>query len=997
MYRRAVVLIGLFTLLVTAPAQAATFTVNSTTDPVGASGCTVTLCTIRTAIAAAAANGSTTDDIVDIPAGTYTLTTGLGALAVPASATRITISGAGANTTFVQAPAASGIRVLSLGSSAGVTISNLTLRNGNVTQGNGGNLALSSFTTATLSGVRVAGGSAPRGGGIATAGSSALTISKSLIDSNVASGTTNSDLGGGLYVEGQTSATAVTIQDSTFTANRAQQGGAIGVVNNTGQNPILRGVTIARNTARGNPGIAGVYSVNTTARFQGSILSENTYNFVTGSGTIPVTTNCALASAAIDDGGNLESATDCGLAGHQSSDPLLAASLDTSQPPALALGATSPAIDIAACGARVEDQRGVPRPQGATCDAGAYERDAVVPNTTITGGPAGPTSDTTPTFSFTSTEAGTFECRIDAAAFSGCSSPFTPAALGEGPHTFEVRAIDLAGNVDASPATRPFTVDTTPPDTTISGGPSSPTNDTTPTFVINSSEPGSTFECRVDAGSFGSCFGSYTPPALGEGPHTIFVRAIDLAFNVDPTPATRSFSVDTTAPDTTITAGPNGPTNDNTPTFSFNSEAGASFECRVDALPFAACTSSFTTAALATGAHTFAVRAIDTATNVDGTPATRAFTVDTAAPDTTITGNPPAATSDNTPTFTFTSTEAGTFECRVDAAAFATCASPYTTAPLTQGQHVFDVRAIDSAGNVDATPATHTFTMDATPPETTIAGAEPTGSSTDHSPVFTFSSPDATATFECSLDGGAFAACTSPKAYAGLTDGAHIFAVRAIDALGNVDATPSTRLFALTTLQVFPQPTPTPGATPTPAPSPAPKFHQSVVVAPGGGTVLVRVKGATKFEPLDVTKGIPLGSEVDARKGKVVLTSVPKAGGAPETATFYDGLFIVNQIGDITELRLSEKLTGCRTSKKQAAAAAKKPKTRKLWGDGKGKFRTRGQYSAATIRGTKWLVQDTCTTTLTRVAQGVVSVNDFVKKKTVLVKKGKRYTARAKR
>ena len=245
MYRRAVVLIGLLTLLMTAPAQAATFTVNSTTDPVGASGCTVTLCTIRTAIAAAAANGSTTDDIVDIPAGTYTLTTGLGALTVPASATRITISGAGANTTFVQASASSGIRVLSLGSSAGVTISNLTLRNGNLTQGNGGNLALSSFATATLSGVRVAGGSATRGGGIATAGSSALTISKSLIDSNVASGTTNADLGGGLYVEGQTSATAVTIQDSTFTANRAQQGGAIGVVNNTGQNPILRGVTIA--------------------------------------------------------------------------------------------------------------------------------------------------------------------------------------------------------------------------------------------------------------------------------------------------------------------------------------------------------------------------------------------------------------------------------------------------------------------------------------------------------------------------------------------------------------------------------------------------------------------------------------------------------------------------------------------------------------------------------------------------------------------------------
>ena len=80
-----------------------------------------------------------------------------------------------------------------------------------------------------------------------------------------------------------------------------------------------------------------------------------------------------------------------------------------------------------------------------------------------------------------------------------------------------------------------------------------------------------------------------------------------------------------------------------------------------------------------------------------------------------------------------------------------------------------------------------------------------------------------------------------------------------------------------------------------------------------------------------------------------------------------------------------------------ARAAAAKPKTRKLWGDGKGKFRTKGQYSAATIRGTKWLVQDACTTTLTRVAQGVVSVNDFVKRKTVLVKKGKTYTARPKK
>ena len=113
-----------------------------------------------------------------------------------------------------------------------------------------------------------------------------------------------------------------------------------------------------------------------------------------------------------------------------------------------------------------------------------------------------------------------------------------------------------------------------------------------------------------------------------------------------------------------------------------------------------------------------------------------------------------------------------------------------------------------------------------------------------------------------------------------------------------------------------------------------------------------------------------------------------------EVAVFSGGRFKISQNGGITTLTLSEPLD-CRKANGKAAAAAKKPKTRKLWGDGKGKFRTKGQYSAATVRGTRWLVQDTCTTTLTRVAQGVVSVRDAVKKKTFILRKGKSYTARA--
>ena len=87
-------------------------------------------------------------------------------------------------------------------------------------------------------------------------------------------------------------------------------------------------------------------------------------------------------------------------------------------------------------------------------------------------------------------------------------------------------------------------------------------------------------------------------------------------------------------------------------------------------------------------------------------------------------------------------------------------------------------------------------------------------------------------------------------------------------------------------------PTPTPSATPTPTPTPS---ATRVVVAPAAGTISVRLPGARTFGPLDVTRGIPFGSEVDARKGRVTLTALPTAGKPPETADFYDGLFTVAQ------------------------------------------------------------------------------------------------------
>jgi hypothetical protein len=166
-------------------------------------------------------------------------------------------------------------------------------------------------------------------------------------------------------------------------------------------------------------------------------------------------------------------------------------------------------------------------------------------------------------------------------------------------------------------------------------------------------------------------------------------------------------------------------------------------------------------------------------------------------------------------------------------------------------------------------------------------------------------------------------------------------------------------------------------------------------VQPVGGTVLVKLKGTSRFVPLIAGQAVPLGSQIDVTKGRITLTSIPKAGGKPETATFYAGIFTVTQSGSITELTLSGPLAPCKAKAKgKGSAAATKPKTRKLWGDGKGQFRTRGQYSAATIRGTKWLVQDSCAGTLTKVAVGVVSVRDNIRGKTILLRAPRSYLAR---
>ena len=342
--------------------------------------------------------------------------------------------------------------------------------------------------------------------------------------------------------------------------------------------------------------------------------------------------------------------------------------------------------------------------------------------------------------------------------------------------------------------------DTTAPETTIDSGASGPTNDSTPSFEFSAQPGGNTFRCAIDGASL-PCSGpgnSHTAATLADGAHSFSVFATDAAQNADPSPASRSFTVDTAAPDTSITGGPSGMTGDKTPSFSFaSSEPGGSFLCAIDAAALGPCSGPATThtsAQLSDGPHSFSVQATDPAGNADPSVATREFTVDSGPPETTITSGPTGATSDATPIFGFDSSEAGSsFRCAVDGAALGACSGPgstHTSASLADGPHSFSVEATDPAGNVDPSVASRSFTVDTRTPAAKIRSG-PRRRSRRAKAKFKFTADESGVSFECRLDKKAFSSCSSPQRYRHISRGRHKFYLRATDAAGNVQAKPA--------------------------------------------------------------------------------------------------------------------------------------------------------------------------------------------------------------
>ena len=402
---------------------------------------------------------------------------------------------------------------------------------------------------------------------------------------------------------------------------------------------------------------------------------------------------------------------------------------------------------------------------------------------------------------------------------------------------------------------------------------------------------------------------------------------------------TRPSGGDTTAPDTTISSGPEAATTATSAGFAFtSSESGSTFACKVDNSRWSRCKPPKAYTGLAIGSHEFAVRAVDRAGNVDATPATWSWAIgaeeippvppaeetpppaeetpppveeevppaDTTPPDTSIQNGPSGNTTATSGTFSFAATEPGsTFACKLDSGIWVACSSPKSLSGLAIGSHVFSVRATDSAGNVDPTPASRSWTVevevevppaDTTPPDTSIQSG-PSGSTTATTAEFAFSATESGSTFACKLDSGSWATCSSPKSLSGLAVGTHAFSVRATDGAGNTDSTPATRNWTVEAEETPPPPPPPPPGENCTSTVSSVSAAQSGVASAAPGAVICLADGSYGKVSLEATKAEPGVTLRAANPGKATIAGASLKGSNLTLARFVSTSSVTIQPG----------------------------------------------------------------------------------------------------
>ncbi len=447
-----------------------------------------------------------------------------------------------------------------------------------------------------------------------------------------------------------------------------------------------------------------------------------------------------------------------------------------------------------------------------TAQSYAWTIDTTGPTTTLSGNPPSLTYLGSGQFTFSAQDFGGatvagLECKLDSGAYTTCTSPYSVSALADGAHQFQVRATDTLGNT-GSAVSFSWTVDSQNVLVSINTKPDSITKQTNPsfTFSASASSGAASFECKLDSGSYTACSSPQSYSGVSAGNHTFLVRPIDGSSNAG-TAVSYSWIIDTTAPTMTVSQSPAALVATTSASFTFTAtDSGGGevsrFECKTDSGSFATCTSPHSINALSTGAHTVQIRVVDSADNTSAAQ-TFTWTIDQIGPTTTISSGPASIVNTSTASVAFTATDSGggtvaSYECSLNSATYAACTSPHGLTGLTAGSHVLSIRAIDSVGNTGSV-VSRSWTIDQTAPTTTISTGPATYVNTT-SASLTFSATDSgggtVASYECSIDSGAYSACTSPKSYTSLSTGAHSVSVRAIDTAGNT-GTETTRSWTI--------------------------------------------------------------------------------------------------------------------------------------------------------------------------------------------------------
>jgi hypothetical protein len=403
---------------------------------------------------------------------------------------------------------------------------------------------------------------------------------------------------------------------------------------------------------------------------------------------------------------------------------------------------------------------------------------------------ASPTTTRSATFTWTGATGATYQCSLDGATNSSCTSPLTVNALSDGQHTFTVRSKPPR----PVSARKTWVVDTTGPAKPVITQLPSPTRTTsTNVYFTDTDASAVSHTCALDGAAAAPCTSPFPVSGLSDAVHTVYVTAKDALGNAG-APADMTWTVDSQAPISVVVDVP-ALTKETFVDVSFSADSAVSFSCSVDNGPFSDCVSPLQLTGLAEGQHSITVVAADAAGNAS-LPGTGVWTVDRTPPTTPTFMTGPAANTDQADVdFVLGNVDSsGTLKCSLDSAPPADCPSPLHFTGTAMGPHRLDVYSVDAAGNQSVATATWQWTRAAvvSPAQITDGPASPSNVAT---PDFIFGPTGSAAAYWCSLDGQPAIDCDSgpwPFAAPLTGDGPHVFSVKAEDPATGTQSDPAT-------------------------------------------------------------------------------------------------------------------------------------------------------------------------------------------------------------